>query len=51
MSAFSENQTFQALDGLNVQRRVVITGTPIQVRVQPSKLDVNLTDRIMFPAL
>ncbi|KAF8320056.1 DNA repair protein, SNF2 family [Clavulina sp. PMI_390] len=26
----SENQTFTALNGLNVQRRVIITGTPIQ---------------------
>ncbi|KAF8343917.1 DNA repair protein, SNF2 family [Cantharellus anzutake] len=26
----SDNQTFQALNDLNVQRRVVITGTPIQ---------------------
>lgn len=27
-----ESQTFQALCGLNVKRRVILSGTPIQVR-------------------
>ena len=28
----SESLTFQALNGLNVKRRVILSGTPIQVR-------------------
>lgn len=28
----TESQTFQALSGLNVKRRVILSGTPIQVR-------------------
>lgn len=27
----TESQTFQALNGLNVKRRVILSGTPIQV--------------------
>ncbi|KAH9935029.1 P-loop containing nucleoside triphosphate hydrolase protein [Fomitopsis serialis] len=36
----SESQTFQALCGLNVKRRVILSGTPIQVRLVflPSEL-------------
>lgn len=29
----SESQTFQALNGLDVSRRVILTGTPIQVSI------------------
>ena len=34
LTSHAENQTFQALSSLNIQRRVVITGTPIQVMYQ-----------------
>lgn len=29
--SYAESQTFQALNGLNVRRRVILSGTPIQV--------------------
>ncbi len=30
----ADSLTFQALNALNVQRRVILSGTPIQVRIQ-----------------
>jgi hypothetical protein len=29
----AESQTYKALDALNVRRRVILTGTPIQVTI------------------
>jgi SNF2 family DNA or RNA helicase len=38
-----ESLTFQALNGLNVARRVILTGTPIQVCKQRTISEANLT--------
>lgn len=39
-----ENQTFTALNGLNVQRRVIITGTPIQVHYRYIRFSLSVSN-------
>lgn len=49
---FSESQTFVALDQINVKRRVILSGTPIQVRLYLSCFEMKsrpiLTKRMSF---
>jgi DNA repair and recombination RAD54-like protein len=37
----AENQTYTALNSINVKRRVLLTGTPVQVRAHASGYSVN----------
>ena len=40
---YPESQTFQALNGLNVKRRVILSGTPIQVQNSSGRNNMLLT--------